>query len=265
MKGNQLKAGEFWYEDEPTKFDDIGHTNVVTRVPPVAETKQLELQGRLDLGLVLQEKYLPNGVEIRLRLNRASPQFSIMSEMPVVLKIDAAILSIRYVQLLPAIANDLNQSIARSPAKFPIRRVEVQTFTIGSGLRTKIEEYLFQGQFPKRLFIGMVSNEAFNGSFATNPFNFKNFDLSKLEVSCDGHNVCDKAFEPRFTDDLYLRSYMSLFQALNSPIQMQNCDIDYEDYKDGYCLWGYDSTSRGRPRTFTSHENGQSQTRTSVR
>ena len=108
------------------------------------------------------------------------------------------LLSIRYVQLLPAIANDLNQSVARSPAKFPIRRVEVKTFTIGSGLRSKIEDHLFQGQLPKRLFIGMVSNEAFNGSFAN--FNFKNFDLSKLEVSCDGHNVYGKAFEPRFTD-----------------------------------------------------------------
>ena len=51
-----------------------------------------------------------------------------------------------------------------------------------------------------------------------------------------------KAIEPRFTDDLYLRSYMSLFEALNSPTQMQNCDIDYEDYNDGYCLWGYDFT-----------------------
>ena len=94
-----------------------------------------------------------------------------MSEMPVVLKIDASIISIRYVQLLPAIANDLNQSIARSPAKFPIRRVVVKTFTVGRGLRSKIEDHLFQGQLPKRLFMGMVSN----GSFTTNPFNLKTF------------------------------------------------------------------------------------------
>ena len=32
-----------------------------------------ELQGRLHLNLVLQEKYLPNGVDLRFRLNRASP------------------------------------------------------------------------------------------------------------------------------------------------------------------------------------------------
>ena len=55
MKDNQLKAGEFWYEDEPTKFDDIGHTYVTARATPVAESKQLELQGRLHLDLVLQD------------------------------------------------------------------------------------------------------------------------------------------------------------------------------------------------------------------
>ena len=88
----------------------------------------------------------------------------------------------------------------------------------------------------------MISNEAFNGSFGTNPFNFRHFDLSKLEVSFDGHNVYGKAFVPRLADRLYLRSYMSLYQALNSSTQMQNCNIDYEDYKDGYCFWGFDFT-----------------------
>ena len=158
------------------------HANVKARAKPVAESKSLELEGRLHKDLVLQEKYLPNGLEFRLKLNRALPQFSIMSDTPVVLKIDSAIFSLRYVQLLPATANDLNQSIARSPAKFPIRRAEVKTFTIGTGLRSKIEDHLFQGQLLNRVFIGMVSNEAFNGSFDTNPFNFTHFDLSKLEV-----------------------------------------------------------------------------------
>ena len=56
LKNNQLEAGEFWYEDEPTKFDDIGHTNVAARATPVAESKQLELPVWLHLDLALHEK-----------------------------------------------------------------------------------------------------------------------------------------------------------------------------------------------------------------
>ena len=161
---------------------------------------------------------------------------------PSVVKIDVAKVSVRTVQLLPAITNDLNQAIAQKQAKFPIRRVEVKTFTINTGLRSKIEDHLFQEQLPKRLFIGMVTNEEFNGSYASNPFRFRPFRLSKLDVSCDGHNIYGRPFEPNFRDDQYLRSYMSLYQALSSQNQVQNCNISFQDYKDGYCFWGLDLT-----------------------
>ena len=242
VKENQLKAAEFWYEDEPKKFEDITDGAITARGTPVGRSNVVELQGRLHLDLAMQEKYLPNGKEMKLRLSRSSPRFCLMAdECPSKIKIDTAILTVRYVQLLPTIANDLNQTIAQHNAKLPIRRVEVKTFTIGTGLRSKTD-HLFQGQLPKRLFIGMVSNEGFIGSYATNPFFFQHFDLSKLDVTCDGHSVYCKLFEPKFGANQYLRSYLSLYQALASQNQVQNCNIDYEDYKGGHCFWGYDLT-----------------------
>ena len=76
----------------------------------------------------------------------------------------------------------------------------------------------------------------------TNPFFFQHFNLSKMDVTCDGHSVYGKPFEPRFENDQYLRSFLSVYQALASQNQVQNCNIDYEDYKGGYCFWGYDLT-----------------------
>ena len=44
----------------------------------------------------MQEKYLPNGLEFKLRLNRSSPQFCLMSDdYPAKIKIDTAILRVR--------------------------------------------------------------------------------------------------------------------------------------------------------------------------
>ena len=152
LKENQLKAAEFWYEDEPKKFEDITDATITARGTPVGRSKVVELQGRLYLDLAMQEKYLPNGIEMKLRLSRSSPRFCLMAdECPSKIKIDTAILTVRYVQLLPTIANDLNQTVAQHNAKLPIRRVEVKTFTIGTGLRSKTEDHLFQEQLPKRL------------------------------------------------------------------------------------------------------------------
>ena len=45
--------------------------------------------------------------------------------IPPVVKIDVAKVSVRTIQLLPVITNDLNQTIAQKQAKFPARMVEV--------------------------------------------------------------------------------------------------------------------------------------------
>ena len=79
VKQNQLKAGEFWYQDATGKFVDWDGSDMIkARMAAVTDSKPLELMGRLHLDLAMQEKYLPNGIEIRLRLNRASPQFCLM-------------------------------------------------------------------------------------------------------------------------------------------------------------------------------------------
>ena len=216
-------------------------TTVKARNAYIAKSIPVELLGRLHLDLAMQEKYLPNGIEIEIRLNRASPRFCILIDDPCVVKIDEAALEIRHIQLLPAISNELNQFIVHHNAKFPVRRVEVKKFTIGSGLRSKVEDHLFQGQLPKRIFIGMVTNETFNGAYNRNPFLFHQpFYLSKLDVSCNGQSIYGKPFEPKFESNNYLRCYMSIYQALGN--QLQNCNIDYKDYKAGYCFWGYDLT-----------------------
>ena len=226
VKSNQLKAGEFWYPDAAGKFEDLGNANVNARIVAVARSRPVELWGRLHLDLAMQEIYLPNGIEIKIRLNRASPRFCILSDEPFVVKIDEAALELRHIQLLPAISNELNQSIVHHNAKFPIRRVEVKSFTIGTGLRSKVEDHLFQGQLPKRIFIGMVTNESFNGVYNRNPFLFQPFNLSKLDVSCDGQSIYGKPFESKFESDNYLRSYMSSYQALEN--QLQNCNIEFQ-------------------------------------
>ncbi|KAL4236218.1 hypothetical protein ACF0H5_004605 [Mactra antiquata] len=48
--------------------------------------------------------------------------------------------------------------------KIPMKQVEVKTFTIPGGQRSKIEDHLFQGQLPTRLILGMVRNGDMNMS-----------------------------------------------------------------------------------------------------
>ena len=86
VKSNQLKAGEFWYPDAAGKFEDHNSETVKACNVAVAKSIPVELWGRLHLDLAMQEKYLPNEIEIKIRLNRATPRYCILSDDPCVVK-----------------------------------------------------------------------------------------------------------------------------------------------------------------------------------
>ena len=243
-KSTFLKASVLWVEDTAAHFDTLNHdganTGLQKRMGAISQSKTAELFGRLHLDLFQQEKYLPNGIEIRRRLNRSSPNFCLTggTNAPnAKIVLETVSLHVRNVELLPVVANDLNHVIALQNMKIPIRRVEVKTFTISNGIQSKVEDHLFQGQLPKRVIIAMVTNAAFNGGYATNPFRFHHFNLSKLDVSCNGHSIHNRLFEPNFEQGLYLKSYLSLYQAVSAFGLNISFDIAKEDYDCGYCMW----------------------------
>jgi len=60
-----------------------------------------------------------------------------------------------------------------SSTKYPIRRINCQVLSIPRGFSSFNPENIFLGQIPKLLVLGLVDTEAYNGSYHTNPFNFK--------------------------------------------------------------------------------------------
>ncbi|XP_062616751.1 uncharacterized protein F54H12.2-like [Saccostrea cucullata] len=138
----------------------------------IADSKKISLLDRLHLDLFQQDRFLPNGVDVRLRFNRARPAFYMMIKGGSTgkVKILSMILWVRKVKPTTVMMNAINQSLNTHRAKYPLRRVEVKTFTIGSGTQSKITDHLFQGQMPKRLILGFVENAAFNGDQTKIPF-----------------------------------------------------------------------------------------------
>ena len=49
----------------------------------------------------------------------------------------------RKVRPTPTVLNIINQRLSTETAKYPLRRVEVKTFTISAGTQSKIEDHLF--------------------------------------------------------------------------------------------------------------------------
>lgn len=210
----------------------------------IENSKKITLIDRLYVDLFQQDRFIPNGVDIRLRFNRAKPAFHLMAHAGSTGKISilSMLLWVRKVKPTATVLNAINERLNSETAKFPLRRVEVKTFTIPQGTQSKITDHLFQGQMPKRIVLGFVENAAFNGDLTKNPFNFKNANVKKLDVSINGETITTRPFVPDFANDLYLRSYLSLYQGLGKFGEDWAPDISFEEYKDGYTLWCVDFT-----------------------
>lgn len=249
-KKSQLQAS-LWYVDEAGKFDhtDPAQADVNNgfkrRAQYTAKSKVFDMIGRPHLDLCHQSRYLPNGIDLKFRFNRAKKDFLLMSDAGTqICKITRALLLVRKVKLNPAVLNAHAKTFDTTTAKYPIRRTEVKTFTVLAGSRNVKRDNIFLGQLPRRVVVGMVSNEAYVGASKKNPFKLDHNKLNSISLEANGQMFPAQPLEPNFTgtSNNYIRSYLTIFSDTGKLFDDCGNDITREAYKKGFALWVFDMT-----------------------
>ena len=178
------------------------NTGMKKRHALIANGRVVDLLGRLHTDLFFQDKYLPCDVGMRIRLVRSKHAFCLMSDAAqpgYKIKIHECKLFVRKVKISPSVFFAHEKALEISNAKYAIRRVICKSYTIAAGTHDNTQEALFSGQLPSRIVLACVDNDAFNGTYRKNPFNFKNFDITSVKIFLDGQSQSHiKAIEPNF-------------------------------------------------------------------
>lgn len=248
-KDSQLTS-ELWYKDiavmdanDPHEAD-LANTGFVARGALTAQSKSVEMIGRLHCDIFQQDRYLLNGVEMNVKLIPSPEQFHLMADGTAwSTVIEEACLYVRKVKLNPSIPVHHNKALSQGKfAKYPIRRGVVTTFTIPQNNLSMNKDNVIMGQLPRRMVVGLVSNKAFNGATNVNPFDFKNYGVNYLALYVDGVQFPTKPLTPSFDNDQYLRSYMTLFEGTGMLHDNRGHGITRGNYKGGYALYAFDLT-----------------------
>lgn len=242
------------------------HDNITTPFPNEGfrarkeickQSKLMDLIGPLHFDLATQPKLLINGVSLRIKLEKNKNAFCLMSDSDSYkFHIQSAKLYIRKVTVSPSIMLAHERALEKGVIKMPIKRVEVKTFTLSSGIASTTIPNAFIGQIPTRLIFGFVTNDAYTGTVNKNPFHFKNNKLTYLCVLNAGRMIPSKPYQPDFNLSNHARSYLSLFTDLGRYHNSQNININYSEFKDGYTLFAVDMTP-----DFSGNENHASITK----
>lgn len=237
---------EIWEPDEAGQFDSKDNSGLRKRELLFQNGKEVELKGRLHTDLSFQNRLVPNGVTLRVTLTRNKPEFALMAfgneASSYNIAITQASLEVRKVKLVPKEQLKIESVIAKSGARIPITHVVTKNFSIPQGGSTFDLDSLFMGQIPNRVVLGMVENEAFNGAYDKNAFNFQHFHLNFLCLNVDGKQVPGRPLTPDFANGHYIDCFETLFTGTGMYGDDLGQCIKRSDYDKGYCLFAFNLT-----------------------
>ena len=247
-KKTQLTS-QLWYKDtaghmEATQ-ENGGNAGLMERRRHIAGSRVVEMMGRLHVDLFMQDRFLINGVTVKIRLVRSKDAFSLMAggvNPDYKVRIVDAVLFVRKAVLSPTVAMAHIRALEKGTAKYPLRPVDCKVYSIAQGSMSSTHENLFLGTLPKRIILWCVDNDALNGAFGKNPFHAKNNAINFLAVYVDGRQVPAKPLQPNFETGQYVRSYVNLFSATGKQGQDEGNELTRDDFGNGYAFFGFDLT-----------------------
>ena len=245
-KRSQLSAGMF-YKDTAHKMDSIaGNNGMLVRKNRAAGSKEVDMVGRLHCDIMNMNRYIINGVDVKLKLVKSKDDFNIFTteegkKYKTVLT--HVSLFVKKCTLNPTVYNSHATILnGGATAKYPLKRISVRPYSIPAGSLTSIQDNLFLSQLPNRIIVGLVDSAAYNGNYNKNPFNFKHYDLNFISLYINGNQYPRTPLTPNYAENRFARPFYGLFNQLGLGEKNEGNDIDILEFHGGYTLYVFDLT-----------------------
>ena len=210
-----------------------------------SNSKEIELIGTPFCDIFHTDKFLLPQVEMKMSITLNPQDFVLMSESTASgeqIVIVESKLRIRYVQVMPSVALQIEDTLERSLAKYALKPSLIRTKNIQIGTSDSTFSNIFNGLVPERLIVGITTNKAKNGDYKKNPFNFGLFKMTDFSLTVDGNNVPHRSIE---LDKGNLYGYNTLFAGDGTMHRGRGNGISRVDWGKGYGLFIIDLTPDG--------------------
>jgi hypothetical protein len=150
-KESQL-TGVMWYKDRPGHQDKTTAANKgsTSRKALTAQSKSVQMMGKLHLDLFCQEEYLLNHVNLKIKLRRSRDVFALMADADnYKIKIKDLALFMRNVQLSPAVRMGHVKALEMTSCKYPIRRREIKVDKVPRDKMNYVQDNMFWDSYRK--------------------------------------------------------------------------------------------------------------------
>ena len=243
---------------------ESGNQGFAKRSKFITGGKKFTLSGPIFSDIFMCDRLLLNMLDLKVVLNRSPNTFCLMdvntpSKSPKV-KFEDVVLKIWKVKVDDVVSTANEVALKKTPALYPIRRVECKALSIPAGLPHVRKDNIFSGTIPKSFVFGVVDAKAYSGMYGAitatngkrisngNPYNFKNYNVSTITLTVNGEEIPFKQLNLDYKggDDGktkgFVQAYNTLFSGTGKMYANTGLDITREDYAKGYTLYAFDLT-----------------------
>ena len=219
-------------------WDDTFKTPIVAS-PDLKKSKVYHMMGKLHTDLAFQGRYLIEGCNLKLEISLNPPKFYLKlgDKVSAILHISDVSLHVQKAKVSKETVEAHQKALEILPVKYPITRVEVKKVVLPKGINDIYVENFIYSQIPRRMFVFLVDNEAFSGSYSKDPFYFQPFNINHICAFIDGVSYPSQPYQPDFDQEKYMREYLGLFDALNQNGTDVMCNIEKNIYKSNEAIF----------------------------
>jgi hypothetical protein len=84
------------------------------------------------------------------------------------------------------------------------------------------------------MIIGLVADEAFTGTYKTNPFNFQRFDLQEMTFTYGGQQISHRGIQ--ISQDEFSEAYLTLCTGSGKLFKNKGVGIPYNAFPSFFCM-----------------------------
>ena len=95
-------------------------------------------------------------------------------------------LNLCQIAVSPQLYRTITASRGKSPAMYPLVASKIRTFSMPNGVKDFDQDQLFTNRVPTRVIVGLLHNDAFNGTKTRSPFCFQKFGLTVIRMTING-------------------------------------------------------------------------------
>ena len=244
IKNTILSTTSLYKAETLGKMDDLVNNTVflTENCPKWIDKKKHAFSVPLQLDVLSTERFLPNKMDLNIRLTKAPDSLLCMSTNETtrakVRFYDLKLISRRVTLDKKILMDHSSRFGGGQEAIIPFVRTDIKTYTLSTGVLESRTNSIYRKKIPNSAIICFVDNSAISGSYKLNPLNFQNFNIAEVAFYCNSEKIC--SYKQDYSKSDYAISYRRFMDEIGVKTNNIGNNIKAERWAKELNLYAFD-------------------------